>query len=95
MPFLGRNFLPSEDRPNAPRVALISYSLWQTQFHGDRSIAGRIIKIDGNQTRVIGVLPANFEMPRLQAADILVPEALDIAAQRKADPGRPMWAFAR
>jgi predicted permease len=95
VPVLGRNFLPSEDRPNAPRVALVSYSLWQTQFHGDRSIVGRIIKIDGNQTRVIGVLPANFEMPRLQAADILVPEALDIAAQRKADPGRPMWAFAR
>ncbi len=34
-------------------------------------------------------------MPRLQAADVLLPQALDVAAQRHADPGHPMWAFAR
>src|SRR5579863_5989702 len=27
-PFLGRNFTAAEDRPNAPKVALISYALW-------------------------------------------------------------------
>lgn len=94
-PVVGRDFLPEDDRPNAPKVALISYSLWRTQFHLDRSISGRIIKVDGVPTRVIGVLPKGFEMPRLQDADILVPEGLDVAAQRRADPGRPMWAFAR
>ena len=26
-PILGRNFLPEEDRPNGPKVALISYGL--------------------------------------------------------------------
>jgi putative ABC transport system permease protein len=95
LPVAGRNFLPEEDRPDAPRVALISYSLWRSRFHLDPSIAGRVIKIDGIPTRVTGVLPKDFEMPRLQPADILVPEALDVAAQRRADPGRPMWAFAR
>jgi predicted permease len=94
-PVIGRNFLPREDRPNAAKVALISYSLWRTRFHLDRSLVGKIIRIDGKATEVIGVLPGDFEMPRLQSADLLVPEGLDVAAERKADPGHPMWAFAR
>jgi putative ABC transport system permease protein len=95
MPVVGRNFLPNEDRPNAPKVALISYALWRSRFHRDSSITGKVISIDGKATEVVGVLPENFEMPRLQAADVLVPECLDVAAQRRADPGRPLWAFAR
>jgi putative ABC transport system permease protein len=94
-PVVGRNFLPGEDRPNAPQAALISYALWRNRFHQDPSIAGRFIRINGKPTEIVGVLPQNFEMPRLQAADVLLPEALDVAAQRRADPGRPMWAFAR
>ena len=94
-PVAGRNFLPGEDRPNAAGVALISYALWRTRFHKDPSIAGKIIRMDGKAMEIVGVLPQDFEMPRLQAVDILLPEALDVAAQRRADPGRPMWAFAR
>ncbi len=94
-PVIGRNFLPDEDRPNAPNVALISYALWQSRFHRDPSVAGKVIRIDGKATEIVGVLPEGFEMPRLQAADVLLPESLDVAAQRRADPGRPLWAFAR
>jgi predicted permease len=94
-PVVGRNFLPGEDRPKTSKVALISYALWRNRFHRDPSIAGRFIHINGKPTEIVGVLPQNFEMPRLQAADVLMPEALDVAAQRRADPGRPMWAFAR
>ena len=94
-PVLGRNFLPEEDRPNGPKVALISYGLWLSHFALDEGVVNRLVDIDGKQVRVIGVLPKDFELPTLQAADILMPEALDEAAQRKADPGRVMWAFAR
>ena len=94
-PILGRNFLPEEDRPKGPKVALISYGLWTTQYARDPGIVNRLVEIDGNQVRVIGVLPQDFEMPTLQAADVLVPQALDEAVQRKADPGRVMYAFAR
>ena len=31
-PLLGRNFLPEEDRPNGPKVALISYGLWLSHY---------------------------------------------------------------
>src|ERR1700722_15440472 len=94
-PILGRNFLPEEDRPKGPRVALLSYALWDAHYGRDPNIVNRLIDIDGNQVRVIGVLPKNFEMPALEAADVLMPQALDEGQQRHADPGRVMYAFAR
>ena len=95
-PLLGRNFLPEEDRPNGPKAALISYGLWQRRrYAADPAIVNRLIDIDGTQTRVIGVLPEDFAMPTLEPADVVLPQALDEAAQRKADPGRVMFAFAR
>lgn len=94
-PILGRNFLPEEDRPKGPKVALISYELWTSHYNRDPGIVNRLIDIDGSQVRVIGVLPRDFEMPALEKADVVVPQALDEAEQRKADPGRVMYAFAR
>ncbi|HEY1903142.1 MAG TPA: ABC transporter permease [Terracidiphilus sp.] len=94
-PVLGRNFLPEEDRPNGPKVALISYGLWLSHYGLDLGILNRLIDIDGKQVRVVGVLPKDFEMPALEPADIVVPQALDEVVQRKADPGRVMYAFAR
>jgi putative ABC transport system permease protein len=94
-PILGRNFLPEEDRPKGPKVALISYGLWLSHYGLDPGVVNRLIDIDGVQVRVIGVLPKDFEMPALELADIVVPQALDEAEQRKADPGRVMYAFAR
>ena len=94
-PIVGRNFLAEEDRPNGPKVALISYGFWAGHYNHDPGIVNRLIDIDGKRVRVIGVLPREFEMPALEEADVLVPEALDEAEQRKADPGRVMYAFAR
>lgn len=94
-PILGRNFLPEEDRPNGPKVALISFGLWTSHYSRDPGIMNRLVDIDGKQVRVIGVLPSDFEMPALEQADVVVPQALDEAEQRKADPGRVMYAFAR
>jgi putative ABC transport system permease protein len=81
-PFLGRNFSADEDRPNAPRVALITYGLWRTRFAGDRNLPGRTVSLDGHPTLVVGVLPAQFEMPNLGHDDILVPAALDGSTDR-------------
>jgi putative ABC transport system permease protein len=94
-PVLGRNFLPEEDRPNGPKVALISYGLWQSHYNRDPGILNEPIDIDTHLVRVIGVLPRDFEMPALEKADVVLPEALDKAAERKADPGHVLYAFAR
>src|SRR5580693_2845557 len=81
-PFLGRTFSADEDRPNAPRVALITYGLWRTRFAGVRNLPGRTISLDGHPTLVVGVLPAQFEMPNLGHDDILLPAALDGSTDR-------------
>jgi putative ABC transport system permease protein len=93
-PLLGRNFLLEEDRPTDPKVALIPYGLWRTHYSSDPGVVDKLIDIDGNPVRVIGVLPKGFEMPTLEG-DVVVQQALDEAAQRKADPGSVMYAFAR
>lgn len=94
-PILGRNFTRDEDRPNVPRVALLSYSLWKSRFAGDPSILRKTISLDGSITRIVGVLPSNFEMPTLGSADILIPLALDEEQQRRSAPGRVLRTFAR
>ena len=76
-PFLGRNFTGAEDRPGAPKVALISYALWRDRFGRDPKISGRVVSIDGRGVTVVGVLPPDFELPTLATADVLMPEALN------------------
>jgi len=94
-PVLGRNFTADEDQPNAPHVALISYSLWKSRFGGNPGVLGKTISLDGNPTRIVGVLPSLFELPTLTPADILRPLALDEALQRRSTPGSVLRTFAR
>jgi putative ABC transport system permease protein len=96
-PVLGRNFLPQEDLPNGPKVALISYGLWLSHYNLDRGILNKPIDIDGDPVQVVGVLPKNFEMPRLQPVDVLFPLTADEAADKKSNSGLggPRRAFAR
>ncbi len=88
----GHPFSAEEDRPNGPRVAVISYALWRSRFAADPGAIGRTLNIDGAPTRVAGVLPPDFVMPTLTHADILLPEALDEARERQ---GRAFRVFAR
>jgi predicted permease len=94
-PLLGRSFTKEEDRLNAPRVALISYALWQRRFNADPGALDKLVHLDGRPVRIIGVLPKDFEMPTLEATDVVVPEALDEAAERKAATGSVMYGFGR
>jgi len=96
-PALGRNFLPEEDLPNGAKVALISDGLWLSRYNRDPGVLDKTINLDEHPVRVVGVLPKDFEMPRLQPADIITPAAMDVAAQHTVNSGigYPMWAFAR
>jgi len=96
-PVVGRNFLPEEDRPGGPKVAMISYGLWLTHYNRDPGILNKTIDLDGKPVRVVGVLPKEFEMPRLQAADVLLPMAVSEAMDRKSNSGigAPKRVFAR
>jgi predicted permease len=94
-PLLGRNFHPEEDQPNAPRVALLAYNLWQNRFGGERGIVGSSISVDGQPTRVVGILPRDFEYPTLAHADLVVPEALDPSMVQRNVLGPVVRVFGR
>ncbi len=61
-PFLGRGFTREEEKPGT-RVVVLSHELWQSVFHGDRSIVGRAITMDKQSYTVVGVMPPNFAFP--------------------------------
>ncbi|MCI0387438.1 MAG: ABC transporter permease [Acidobacteria bacterium] len=60
-PILGRTFTPDDGKPGQPRVVMLSYGLWQRRFGGDPKIISRKLILGGQETTVIGVLPANFK----------------------------------
>ena len=96
-PILGRNFVPEEDLPNGPKVAMISDGLWLSRYDRNPGVLNKTIMIDDHAVRIVGVLPRDFEMPRLQEAEILRPARIDRAKQNTVNSGIgvPLWAFAR
>jgi predicted permease len=71
-PAAGRLLRESDDRSDAPRVAVISYRLWQRRFGGTPAIAGTTARINGEAFAIVGVLPRQFPWP-LRDIDVVVP----------------------
>ena len=59
-PSRGRTFSAEEDMPQVPRVAILSYGLWQRRFAADEKVIGRALDINGDSYTVVGVMPSNF-----------------------------------
>lgn len=77
---LGRDFEWAEDRPGAPRVAILSHDLWSSRFGRSREVIGTEFSSEGGHIRVVGVLPHDFKLPNLQPFDMLVPQSLSEGA---------------
>ncbi len=75
-PLLGRFFTQQEDDQHQ-QVVVLSYSTWQSRFHGDRNVLGTKILLDRKPYVVIGVMPRNFEFPlvpgHLNQSELWVP----------------------
>ena len=64
VPELGRTFLPQEDTPGKDHVVILTDSFWRDRFHGDPTIVGRSITLNGKPFQVVGILPASFRFPK-------------------------------
>ncbi|HET7220004.1 MAG TPA: ABC transporter permease [Vicinamibacterales bacterium] len=84
-PFLGRGFTEDEAKPGGDKFAILSYTLWNSRFASDRSVVGRTIRLGGEPYQVVGVLPADLELPSRDIA-VLVPFAF--TPQQMSDQGR-------
>jgi predicted permease len=67
-PLIGRTFLENDDRPGAPSVVILGYSVWQDRYGADPSIIGRSVRIDNVPATVVGVMPPRFTYPFIAQA---------------------------
>ena len=73
-PVLGRLLAPDDDRPGAPRVAVISSGLWTRTFGRDPAVVGRLLSIRSQPYVVVGVAPpAFFGLPPIPGPDLWTP----------------------
>jgi len=68
---LGRVLTEADDKPEASRVVVLSYGLWQRRFGGNRDIIGAPINLNSAPFTVVGVMPAGFQF-FIQSAQIYV-----------------------
>jgi putative ABC transport system permease protein len=78
-PEVGRVFREADDIPNAPRVVVLSHSLWIQRFGGDPSVIGRVVPINGENHEIIGVMPASFRAALVTNAALWRPMRLNPA----------------
>lgn len=74
-PLLGREFHPEEKVTGADDIVIIGYDIWQTQFGGDENVIGQLLRIDGLNHRIVGVMPQGYFFP--DNTDVWLPLRLD------------------
>ena len=70
-PFLGRNFLPAEDRQGAACAVILSNGFWKRRLGADPNILGKALTLNAASCTVAGVLSADFRFS--ESAQVYVP----------------------
>jgi predicted permease len=92
-PLIGRTFTQREDE-SSQQVAVISYQMWRTRFHGDSHVVGMKIRLDRKPYEIIGVMPRSFEFPlvpgQMNRSELWVPMSF---SQEEIAQGAASWNF--
>lgn len=75
-PEIGRGFVAADAVPDVPRVTIISYDLWQLRYGGAHDVLSRTISVNGLPLEIIGVMPADFQLPTDYVVDAEEPTRL-------------------
>ena len=80
-PLLGRVPTAEDAATGAGHVVVLSHSFWLRHFGGDPGVVGRTLRLDGENSTIIGVMPPSFELPLLWSS-------LDLWAPLTFPPGQ-------
>ena len=80
----GRDFTADEDRPNGPKVAVLSDGFWRRHFGGRPDVVGQTLRLDGDAYLVVGVTAVGLPLPG--DIEIAVPMQADVAKERPPEP---------
>jgi predicted permease len=60
-PYLGRFFHSSDEHgPNSAPYIVLTYAYWRSHFQADRSVVGRVVRLNKHPFTIIGVAPPEF-----------------------------------
>ena len=83
---IGRTLVDDETWDTTPATLVLSDAMWTREFGRDPRVIGRLLTLDGEPTRVVGVMPASFAFP-YQDVDVWVTFRWKAARVRSAE----MW----
>jgi putative ABC transport system permease protein len=86
-PEFGRAFADADAQPGSDHVVILAHGLWRSRFASDSGIIGKDIRLSGEPYRVVGILPADFELPALDVT-LLVPFAFTPEQRTDQERGR-------
>ena len=71
---LGRTFRPA-DVQACKQCVLLSQAAWKAYFPGDSHMVGKMVRVDGREMKVLGILPGQFSFasPGIAAWSLLQP----------------------
>src|SRR5246127_1513377 len=74
-PYLGRFFHASDEHgPNSAPYVVLSYAYWHNHFQDDRTVVGRVVRLNRHPFTIVGVAPPGFQGTVLFfASNIFVP----------------------
>ncbi len=75
-PAIGREFTREEDSPGRNNVAILANAFWLTRFGGKPSVIGTVVEVEGQPTRIVGVMPPEVGFPN-PGIQIWLPMGLD------------------
>ena len=62
-PLLGRTLVESDSAPGAADVVLLTEAYWRRRFGADPAIVGQTLRINGEPSLVVGVMPGSVQIP--------------------------------
>jgi predicted permease len=66
-PLMGRAFTDADMTYQTDHVAILSYEFWKSAYNSDPSALGRHIRMDGDEKKIVGVLPPHFHFLSFRA----------------------------
>jgi predicted permease len=92
-PVLGRGLTSADDKPAAESVALIGYTVWKNRYGSARDVIGRVIRLNGQPTTIVGVMPEGFRFPG--GEDLWIPLVPTEQLQKRSNRSLQLFALLR
>jgi len=82
-PALGRTFRTDDEHAALTQPLIITDEFWHSHFAGSAAAVGQTLKLDGEPSTVVGVLPAGFHFEFTSDPAVFVPLVMDAPDARR------------